>query len=118
MTIVPRVSCFRDTCNVFVLQAGTEAILIDFGDGEVLDHLAELGIERVTDVLVTHHHRDQLGGLRRGGDPGIRVWVPPLEEHLIAGVSEHWRTRRTMNDYDLREDRFSLVEPVPVAGTV
>jgi glyoxylase-like metal-dependent hydrolase (beta-lactamase superfamily II) len=118
VNVVPRVSCFRDTCNVYVLRSGAEAILVDFGDGDVLDHLAELEVERVTDVLITHHHRDQLGGLRRAVDAGIRVWVPPFEESLIAGVSEHWATRRTMNDYDLREDRFSLIEPVPVSGVV
>jgi glyoxylase-like metal-dependent hydrolase (beta-lactamase superfamily II) len=116
--VAPRVTCVRDTCNVYVLRAGAEAILIDFGDGDVLDRLGELGVERVTDVLVTHHHRDQVGGLRRAVDAGIRVWVPPLEEQLIAGVGAHWRGRRTMNDYDLREDRFSLVESVPVTGTV
>jgi glyoxylase-like metal-dependent hydrolase (beta-lactamase superfamily II) len=116
VSVVPRVSCFRDTCNVYVLRSGAEAILVDFGDGDVLDHLAELEVERVTDVLITHHHRDQLGGLRRAVEAGIRVWVPPFEESLIAGVSEHWATRRTMNDYDLREDRFSLIEPVPVTG--
>jgi glyoxylase-like metal-dependent hydrolase (beta-lactamase superfamily II) len=117
-TIVPRVSCFRDTCKVYVLRSGSDAILVDFGDGDVLDRLPELGVERVTDVLLTHHHRDQLGGLRRAVEAGIRVWAPPLEEHLIAGISEHRAKRRTMNDYDLREDRFSLIEPVPVTGTV
>jgi glyoxylase-like metal-dependent hydrolase (beta-lactamase superfamily II) len=29
-----------------------------------------------------------------------------------------WRTRRVVNDYNLREDRFSLLEPVPVADVV
>jgi glyoxylase-like metal-dependent hydrolase (beta-lactamase superfamily II) len=114
--IAPRVSCFRDTCNVYVLRSDAEAILVDFGDGDVLDHLGELGVERVTDVLLTHHHRDQLGGLQRAVDAGIRVWAPPGEVELIAGVGEHWRRRQTMNDYDLREDRFSLLEPVAVTG--
>src|SRR5215210_2367072 len=116
--ISQHVSSFRDTCNVYVLRSGRDAILIDFGDGDVLDHLEELEVERVTDVLVTHHHRDQVGGLARAVAAGIRVWVPPLELGLIADVDEHWRRRRTMNDYDLREDRFSLLEPVPVDGAV
>jgi glyoxylase-like metal-dependent hydrolase (beta-lactamase superfamily II) len=114
--IAPRVSCFRDTCNVYVLRSGTEAILVDFGDGDVLDHLDELGVERVTDVLITHHHRDQLGGLRRAVEQGIRIWAPPGEVELIAGMDERWRRRQVVNDYDLREDRFSLLESVPVTG--
>jgi glyoxylase-like metal-dependent hydrolase (beta-lactamase superfamily II) len=118
ISIAPGVSCFRDTCNVYVLAAGSEAVLVDFGDGDVLDHLEELGVERITDVLLTHHHRDQLGGLQRAADAGLRIWAPPAEVELIADVDEHWRRRRLANDYDLREDRFSLLHSVPVSGTV
>lgn len=117
IAVSPRVSCFRDTCNVYVLRAedGT-AVLVDFGDGRVLDHLEELGVERVTDVLLTHHHRDQLGGLARAAEAGIRIWAPPAELELIAGMDERWRRRPTWNDYDLRQDRFSLLRSVPVTG--
>jgi glyoxylase-like metal-dependent hydrolase (beta-lactamase superfamily II) len=117
-SIAPGVSCYRDTCNVYVLAADGQAVLIDFGDGDVLDQLDDLGIERVTDVLLTHHHRDQLGGLQRAADAGIRIWAPPSEVELIAGMDERWRRRQIANDYDLREDRFSLLHSVPVTGTV
>jgi glyoxylase-like metal-dependent hydrolase (beta-lactamase superfamily II) len=112
------VSLFRDTCNVYVLRSGAEAVLVDFGDGDVLDHLGALGIERVTDVLLTHHHRDSLGGLRRAVEAGIRVWAPPFDAELIADASGHWLRRPIDIDYDLREDRFSLLESVPIMGTV
>jgi glyoxylase-like metal-dependent hydrolase (beta-lactamase superfamily II) len=118
IAIAPRVSCIRDTCNVYVIRTGTDAVLVDLGDGRVLDELEALGVERVTDVLLTHHHRDQLGGLRRAAEAGIRIWAPPCEVELIAGMDERWPRRQTWNDYDLREDRFSLLEGVPVAGTV
>src|SRR5919199_4478764 len=48
--VAPNVLRFRDTCNVYVLRAEGEAVLVDFGDGAVLDHLDELEVERVTDV--------------------------------------------------------------------
>lgn len=112
------VSCVRDTCNVYVLRRGREGVAVDFGSGEVLDHLDELGVERITDVVVTHHHRDQVQGLARAVAAGARVWVPPVEHELIAKVDRHWRRRRLENDYDLREDKFSLLEPVPVSGCV
>ena len=118
VAVAPSVSCFRDTCNVYVLRSGDDAILVDFGDGDVLDYLSEVGVERVTDVLLTHHHRDQLGGLGRAVEAGIRIWAPPSEVELIAGVDERWARRQVANDYDLRQDRFSLLEPVAVTGTV
>ena len=112
------VTRFRDTCNVYVLRSGRDAVVVDFGSGAVLDHLGELGLDRVTDVLVTHHHRDQVQGLARAAAAGIRIWVPPLERHLIADASGHWQARQLENDYDLRQDKFSLLESVPVAGAV
>ncbi|MGW5663982.1 MBL fold metallo-hydrolase [Streptomyces sp. NPDC003758] len=109
---------FQDTCHVYVLRRGREAVLIDFGSGEVLDRLDDYGVDRVTDVLITHHHRDQVQGLARAAHEGIRVWVPPVERDLIENVDEHWRTRPLDNDYDVRQDRFSLLEQVPVTGSV
>src|SRR3989440_12903336 len=114
--VVPRVAVVRDTCNVYVLRAGREAIAIDFGAGSVLDRLDDLGVERVTDVLLTHHHRDQLQGLARAAAAGIRIWAPPVERELIEDVDRHWLARPIDNDYDLRDDRFSLPEPVPGTG--
>ena len=112
------VHLFRDTCNVYVLVRDRDAVLIDFGDGAVLDHLADFGADRVTDVLVTHHHRDQVQGLHRAVAHGARIWVPPVERDLFDKVDAHWQQRPIYNYYDLRQDRFSLLEPVPVTGTV
>jgi glyoxylase-like metal-dependent hydrolase (beta-lactamase superfamily II) len=114
--IAPGVGVFRDACNVYVLRAGADAVLVDVGTGDVLDALPELGVERVTDVVVTHHHRDGVQGLARAAAAGARIWVPPLERDLLAGASRHWQERPLDNDYDLRQDRFSLLESVPVRG--
>ena len=109
---------FADTVNVYLLRQGREAILIDFGAGDVLDHLGEYGVDRVTDILLTHHHRDVTQGLARARDAGIRIWAPSTERDLIESVDEHWQARPLDNVYDLREDRFSLLESVPVDGVV
>ena len=116
--VAPGVAVVRDTCNVYVVRAGREAVLVDFGAGTVLDRLDELGVDRVADVLLTHHHRDQLQGLARAAAAGIRIWAPPVEKDLVARIDERWRSRQIANDYDVREDRFSLLEQVPVTGTV
>jgi glyoxylase-like metal-dependent hydrolase (beta-lactamase superfamily II) len=107
-----------DTCNVYLLTSGADAIAIDFGSGAVLDHLADYGVERVTDVLMTHHHRDQGQGLARAAAAGARIWVPATERDLFADVSAHWQRRTLDNDYNLRQDKFSLLEDVPVHGVV
>ena len=116
--ITDGVFLFRDTCNVYVVVTGRDAVLVDFGSGAVLDHLAEFGADRVTDVLITHHHRDQVQGLAKAVAHGARIWVPPTERDLFDRVDEHWQQRELLNYYDLRQDRFSLLEPVPVTGTV
>ncbi len=116
--IVDQLHLFRDTCNVYVLCSGREAILVDFGSGDVLDHMAEIGVERVTDVLMTHHHRDQGQGLPRAVQAGIRIWVPHAEQELFHSVHAHWQAREVYNNYNVRQDRFSLLESVPVAGTL
>jgi glyoxylase-like metal-dependent hydrolase (beta-lactamase superfamily II) len=116
--VEPNVALFADTVNVYAVRRDRTAILVDFGSGDVLDHLDEMGVDRVTDVLITHHHRDVVQGLARARDAGLRIWVPPTERDLIAAADEHWQMRRIQNNYDLREDRFSILSSVAVDGVV
>jgi glyoxylase-like metal-dependent hydrolase (beta-lactamase superfamily II) len=118
MQVSPNVVRFADTVHVYLLRSGDEAILIDFGSGDVLDHLGEFGVTRITDVLLTHYHRDVTQGLSRAHEAGIRIWAPPTERDFIERVDEHWQARPLDNVYDLREDRFALLEPVPLSGVV
>jgi glyoxylase-like metal-dependent hydrolase (beta-lactamase superfamily II) len=110
--------CFHDTCNVYVLRRGTKAVLIDFGAGDVLDALPQIGVEQVTDVLMTHHHRDQAQGLHRAVEVAACIWVPGAEQELFTAVEDHWQTRPLRNNYNVREDRFTITESVPVTGTL
>lgn len=109
---------FEDTCNVYVIRNGTQAVLIDFGDGEVLAELAAIGVTRVSAILMTHHHRDQGEGLPRAVKPGTPVWVPQTEQDLFQNIDVHWQGREIYNNYNVRQDRFSLLESIPVAGTL
>lgn len=108
----------RDTCNVYVVRSGERALIIDFGRGQALGHLPALGITQVDAVLVTHFHRDQVQGLDRAVAAGAAVFVPPLERELVQNADQHWQSRQLRNDYDLRQDRFSLLYGTPVTGWV
>ena len=116
-----------DTCSVYLVVPETgpgsspgarTAVAVDFGSGRALDLLPELGIVAITDVLLTHHHRDQGQGLPRAVEHGARVHVPPVEVELFTAVDQMWRARQLDNTYLLRDDRFSLLAPVPVTSTV
>jgi hypothetical protein len=41
---LPNLFVWTDTCNVYVLRDGNAALLMDLGDGSVLDHLPEIGV--------------------------------------------------------------------------
>ncbi|MCA1554784.1 MAG: MBL fold metallo-hydrolase, partial [Chloroflexi bacterium] len=95
---------WHDKCHVYVVRSEREAVLIDFGGGDVLDHLAEISVARATDVLLTHHHRDQAQGLARAVEAGINIWVPHTEQDLFATVDAHWQARELYNNYNMRQD--------------
>jgi glyoxylase-like metal-dependent hydrolase (beta-lactamase superfamily II) len=85
--VAPDIFCWTDTCNVYVIKDGPAAILIDLGDGSVLDALSELGVKTVEWVLYTHHHREQCQGhAKLAGHPscgGVKVAVPANERDLF-----------------------------------
>ena len=82
MQVEPNVVRFADTVTVYVLRRDDEAILIDFGSGDVLDALDALGVTRVTDVLLTHFHRDVTQGLARAHVPTQFAWYV-----VVGGLS-------------------------------
>jgi glyoxylase-like metal-dependent hydrolase (beta-lactamase superfamily II) len=72
----PDLFVWTDTCNVYVLRDGDAALLIDLGDGSVLDHLEDIGVKRVEWVLFTHHHREQCQGAPRLTGTGAKIGAP------------------------------------------
>jgi glyoxylase-like metal-dependent hydrolase (beta-lactamase superfamily II) len=107
---------FEDTCNVYVLRAGTRALLIDFGSGAILSHLAAMGITHVDGILHTHHHRDQCQGDKKAVARRIPIHVPAHERNLFADARNFWRNRRIFHLYYMRNDFNTLTEDLPVAG--
>ncbi len=79
----PDLYAFTDTCNSYVIKDGDAAILIDLGDGGVLDHLAGIGVTRVEWVLFTHHHREQCQGFPKLKGWNAKVGAPQAERELF-----------------------------------
>jgi len=108
----------EDTCNVYLVRDGSRAVLVDFGSGRILDHLAGLGVDHVDWVLHTHHHRDQCQGDFRAVERRIPIAVPAHERHLFADAESFWRNRRVFHLYYVRNDFNTLTEDVPVAAVL
>lgn len=106
---------FEDTCNVYVVRDGEHCVLIDFGSGQVLEVLSQIGVKRVDWIFHTHYHRDQCQGDWKAVEQGIPIAVPAHERHLFEDVENFWRNRRIFHLYYVRNDIYTLTESVPVA---
>ena len=96
--IAPDVYLWSDTCNVFVFRDGDAALLIDLGDGSILDALGEIGVRRVEWVLFTHHHREQCQGGERLSATGAKVAVGLAERALFEQPLSFRKMRPTLGD--------------------
>lgn len=103
-----------DTCNAYVLIDGDAALVIDPGSGAVLDHLKEIGVQRVEWALHTHHHRDQCWGTPKLGEHGAKVAVPEYERHLFDQAELYWQSRRVFDNYNDRNTFFTIGQSIPV----
>lgn len=103
----PAIYVWTDTGNVYVLRDGDTAVLIDLGDGTVLDQLGRIGVTQVDWVLFTHHHREQCQGAARL-EPwrarGTRVGAPEAERALFERPT------------DFRKMNVSLGDPFTIHG--
>lgn len=115
MRICKSLYVYQDICNVYIIKREHQAILIDFGSGEVMEALEELQISQVEAVLVTHHHRDQVEGLCGYNLP---VYAPHMERRLMDEIEILWQSREIYNNYNNRQDRFSSCYDIPVMGTL
>ncbi len=94
----PELFVWTDTCNVYLLRDGESAILIDFGNGSVLDQLAAIGVEGVEWIILTHHHREQCQGIDRI-DPAItKLAVPEAEREFFEDPASFRKWHPALRD--------------------
>ena len=94
----PDLFVWTDTCNVHVLRDGDAALLIDLGDGSVLDHLADIGVKRIEWLLLTHHHREQCQGIERIDRTMTKIAAPKAEQALFEKPTEFRKWFPTLGD--------------------
>lgn len=95
---LPNLFVWTDSCNVYVLRDGEAALLINLGDGSVLDHLAEIGVRQVEWVLFTDHHREQTQGGARLPATQAKIAAPEGERALFEKPASFRKMQPKLSD--------------------
>ncbi|MFC1613726.1 MBL fold metallo-hydrolase [Gemmatimonadota bacterium] len=108
----------NDACNVYLVKRGDRALLIDSGDGHVLELLNTLGVDKTDWVLHTHAHRDQCQGTPLLVETGAEVAVPEREERFFTDATGFWDNFQLFYRYSYKPDQFKPRENIPVHRTL
>ena len=73
----------KDCCRVYIIKNGSDAVLIDFGSGAVLDELPALNITKICAVYITVPQRNHCQGLSLLPHD-VPVFYPEGTEEIIA----------------------------------
>jgi len=113
------VMVYHGPINVGIIRDGDRAMLIDCGDGSVVDVLGQCGITSVEQILFTHHHRDQACGAHALAAAGARISVPAPERAHFDNVAAYWSSPGSRwHLYSFHPHHLMLAEPVGVDATV
>jgi len=119
----PNLFVWTDTCNVYVLRDGDAALLINLGDGSVLDQLPEIGVKRVEWVWFTDHHREQCQGASKLGswrERGTKVAAPEAERALFERPLDFRKMNVSLGDaFTIHGASFVRppIQPIPLDRT-
>ena len=94
----PNVFVYSSTCQVYVFRDGENAILINLGDGSVLDHLPEIGVKNVEWILFTDHLREQCQGVHRVDRATTKLAAPKEEQALFETPLQFRKWRPKLSD--------------------
>ena len=73
----------QDTCNVYIIKDKDRAIAVDFGSGQWLHELDQLGIRSLDHVFLTHHHQDQCHGLENDSSFDFTIHAPAGDKAFL-----------------------------------
>lgn len=113
--VEPGIHLWHDTCNVLVLRHEDAALLVNLGDGTVLDHLGEIGVRRVEWVLLTDHHRELCQGAPRLERAITRVAASAAEQELLENPLAFRKWHPRLGDkYSVHGSSYARPPAAPV----
>ena len=108
---------FADSVNVYAIKNGKSAILIDFGSGDVLNHISEIGIDNIEYILHTHYHRDQCYGDSVALEKNIKIAAPDMEKKLFSEAEDFWKKKSYYDIYFFKPTFFTSTCNIPLELT-
>lgn len=115
--IFKNIFLFNDIVNVYVLKNNNQAILIDFGSGEILEYLTEIGVNKINYILHTHYHRDQCFGDNIAIENGIKIACPHKERKLFERAEDFWKAKSYYDLYYFKPTFFVSTYNIPLSLT-
>lgn len=108
------VGLYRDAVNVGVIRKNGKTLLIDSGEGSILEETNSLPLGAIDGVLYTHYHRDQCSGASKLKTAGVQISVPASEAAFFRNATEFWLQANSVLDhrYNFRPDTMVLRESV------
>ncbi|MFB9991120.1 beta-N-acetylglucosaminidase domain-containing protein [Deinococcus oregonensis] len=106
MEVLPGIYRHTSSAHVYAVcdqSSGVpgSAVLVNIGDGSVLDDLPP-HIRQVQAVLLTHHHRDVAAGAARAVQAGIPVYAPEGEGPALLNPQDALASADLRNNYEGR----------------
>jgi len=106
---------YHGPINVGIVRDGQRALLIDCGDEGVTQAISKLGITKVEQIVLTHHHRDQACGAYDLAAAGAKIGVPAAERPYFDNPAKYWDDNHLWRvSESFRPDRLLLSRPLRV----
>lgn len=82
--LTPDIYRFADTCNTYVLRDGDAALLVNLGDGGVVEYLEDINVKNIEWILLTDHHRENCQGIEKIDRKTTKLAKSEIETEILT----------------------------------